>query len=57
MLGALPCAFVAGETLDLEAPTGGYLLRALFGSGRRGASPDGVRPLGASDRGARLRAG
>lgn len=33
MLKALPGAFVAGEMLDWEAPTGGYLLQASFASG------------------------
>ncbi|MFN3545471.1 MAG: TIGR03862 family flavoprotein [Thiobacillus sp.] len=34
MLKALPGVFVAGEMLDWEAPTGGYLLTACFASGR-----------------------
>jgi hypothetical protein len=34
MLGALPGVFVAGEMIDWEAPTGGYLLTACFASGR-----------------------
>lgn len=34
MLAALPGVFVAGEMLDWEAPTGGYLLTACFASGR-----------------------
>jgi uncharacterized flavoprotein (TIGR03862 family) len=34
MLAALPGTFVAGEMVDWEAPTGGYLLTACFGSGR-----------------------
>lgn len=33
MLTALPGAFVAGEMLDWEAPTGGYLLQASMASG------------------------
>ena len=33
MLRARPGAFVAGEMLDWEAPTGGYLLTACFASG------------------------
>lgn len=33
MLKALPGIFVAGEMLDWEAPTGGYLLQASFASG------------------------
>jgi len=35
MLTALPGVFCAGEMLDWEAPTGGYLLSACFASGRR----------------------
>ncbi|MBI2276986.1 MAG: TIGR03862 family flavoprotein [Dechloromonas sp.] len=34
MLSALPGTFVAGEMLDWEAPTGGYLLTACLSSGR-----------------------
>jgi uncharacterized flavoprotein (TIGR03862 family) len=34
MLRGLPGVFVAGEMIDWEAPTGGYLLTACFGSGR-----------------------
>jgi uncharacterized flavoprotein (TIGR03862 family) len=34
MLAALPGVFCAGEMLDWEAPTGGYLLTACFASGR-----------------------
>lgn len=34
MLNALPGWFCAGEMLDWEAPTGGYLLTACFASGR-----------------------
>jgi uncharacterized flavoprotein (TIGR03862 family) len=34
MLRALPGVFCAGEMLDWEAPTGGYLLAASFASGR-----------------------
>ncbi len=33
MLRALPGVFAAGEMLDWEAPTGGYLLQACFASG------------------------
>lgn len=33
MLRALPGTFAAGEMLDWEAPTGGYLLTACFASG------------------------
>lgn len=35
MCEALPGVFCAGEMLDWEAPTGGYLLTACFASGRR----------------------
>jgi uncharacterized flavoprotein (TIGR03862 family) len=34
MLRDLPSVFCAGEMLDWEAPTGGYLLTACFASGR-----------------------
>ncbi len=34
MLKALPGVFCAGEMLDWEAPTGGYLLTACFAGGR-----------------------
>ena len=34
MLTALPGVFCAGEMLDWEAPTGGYLLTACFSTGR-----------------------
>lgn len=35
MLAPIPGVFCAGEMLDWEAPTGGYLLTACFASGRR----------------------
>ena len=35
MLRQLPGVFCAGEMLDWEAPTGGYLLTACFASGRQ----------------------
>lgn len=37
MLKALPGVFCAGEMLDWEAPTGGYLLTACLASGRTAA--------------------
>jgi uncharacterized flavoprotein (TIGR03862 family) len=37
MLSVLPGVFAAGEMLDWEAPTGGYLLTACFASGRHAA--------------------
>jgi predicted flavoprotein YhiN len=41
MLRDLPGVFCAGEMLDWEAPTGGYLLTACFATGC--AAGDGVR--------------
>jgi predicted flavoprotein YhiN len=40
MLQAMPGVFCAGEMLDWEAPTGGYLLTACLASGR--AAGNGV---------------
>lgn len=40
MLKRLPGVFAAGEMLDWEAPTGGYLLQACFATGR--AAGEGV---------------
>ena len=37
MLKKLPGIFVAGEMIDWEAPTGGYLLTACFATGRAAA--------------------
>ena len=37
MLTALPGVFAAGEMLDWEAPTGGYLLQACFSTAQRAA--------------------
>jgi uncharacterized flavoprotein (TIGR03862 family) len=37
MLTALPGIFAAGEMIDWEAPTGGYLLTACFATGRAAA--------------------
>jgi uncharacterized flavoprotein (TIGR03862 family) len=37
MLRAVPGTFCAGEMLDWEAPTGGYLLTACFATGRAAA--------------------
>jgi predicted flavoprotein YhiN len=37
MLKAHPSLFVAGEMLDWEAPTGGYLLSACLATGRAAA--------------------
>ena len=41
MLRKLPGVFCAGEMLDWEAPTGGYLITACLGTGR--AAGDGAR--------------
>ncbi|SHF17327.1 hypothetical protein SAMN02745157_1815 [Kaistia soli DSM 19436] len=41
MLRARPGTFVAGEMLDWEAPTGGYLLQACFATGV--AASDGIK--------------
>jgi uncharacterized flavoprotein (TIGR03862 family) len=41
MLTAMPGVFCAGEMLDWEAPTGGYLLNACLASGR--AAGEGAR--------------
>ncbi|MFD0738422.1 TIGR03862 family flavoprotein [Lysobacter koreensis] len=49
MLNALPGTFAAGEMLDWEAPTGGYLLTACFASGQR-AARGAVAWLGATVR-------
>jgi len=38
MLNQRPGVFCAGEMLDWEAPTGGYLLTASFATGRRAAA-------------------
>lgn len=37
MLRAKPGLFVAGEMLDWEAPTGGYLLQGCFSTGMAAA--------------------
>jgi uncharacterized flavoprotein (TIGR03862 family) len=37
MLRQIPSVFCAGEMLDWEAPTGGYLLQACFSSGKAAA--------------------
>jgi uncharacterized flavoprotein (TIGR03862 family) len=37
MLKALPGVFAAGEMLDWDGPTGGYLLQACFASGKHAA--------------------
>ncbi|WP_394756137.1 TIGR03862 family flavoprotein [Rhodoferax sp.] len=47
MLAQLPGVFCAGEMLDWEAPTGGYLLTACFASGRQAGAGVLARLLGA----------
>ena len=37
MLSDLPGVFAAGEMLDWDAPTGGYLLQACFATGMAAA--------------------
>ena len=49
MLRARPGVFVAGEMLDWEAPTGGYLLQACFATGR--AAAEGAMRWLAEERG------
>jgi uncharacterized flavoprotein (TIGR03862 family) len=49
MLKKLPGVFAAGEMLDWEAPTGGYLLQACFATGRR-AAQGALRWLGGEAR-------
>lgn len=48
MLKALPGVCCAGEMLDWEAPTGGYLLTACFASGRRAGQALAARLTGES---------
>ncbi len=43
MIRKLPGVFVAGEMIDWEAPTGGYLLQGCFATGQRAAQ--GARKL------------
>jgi len=50
MLNAVPGTFCAGEMLDWEAPTGGYLLTACFAGGH--AAAQGVLRWLATDRAA-----
>ncbi|MDB4282850.1 NAD(P)/FAD-dependent oxidoreductase, partial [Akkermansiaceae bacterium] len=38
MIKDLPGVFVAGEMIDWDAPTGGYLLQGCFASGTRAAN-------------------
>jgi len=50
MLKSLPGVFCAGEMIDWEAPTGGYLLTACFASGKiagQGAAAWASRPVSA----------
>jgi len=47
MLTGLPGLFVAGEMLDWDAPTGGYLLQACFATGRRAGAAAASHALNA----------
>ena len=38
MIRRLPGVFVAGEMIDWEAPTGGYLMQGCFATGTRSAA-------------------
>ncbi len=49
MLRKVPGTFIAGEMLDWDAPTGGYLLQACFATGRA-AGEGTLRWLGTSAR-------
>ena len=49
MLRARPGVFCAGEMLDWEAPTGGYLLTACLATGRWAGAPPGRRQAPARD--------
>jgi len=44
MLRRLPGVFVAGEMIDWEAPTGGYLIQGCFATGTRAALAALARP-------------
>ena len=50
MLLARPGTFIAGEMLDWEAPTGGYLLQACFATGVCGGGGDRGLAQGARKR-------
>ena len=43
MLRKLPGVFVAGEMIDWEAPTGGYLLQGCFATGNRAGGAAATR--------------
>ena len=38
MVRRLPGIFVAGEMIDWDAPTGGYLMQGCFATGKRAAT-------------------
>ena len=52
MLKRFPGLFVAGEMMDWEAPTGGYLLQGCFATATRAAT-SAVKWLGSTDRSAK----
>jgi hypothetical protein len=43
MLRQLPGVFVAGEMIDWDAPTGGYLITGCLATGTRAGREAGVR--------------
>ena len=57
MLRAMPGVFCAGEMLDWEAPTGGYLLTACFATGRAAGSGVAAWLSAKGDQGRAARAG
>ena len=48
MIQGLPGVFVAGEMIDWEAPTGGYLLQGCLASGTLAAEAALANKLGSS---------
>ena len=45
MVRRLPGVFVAGEMIDWDAPTGGYLMQGCFATGGRAGKAAGVFPM------------
>ena len=45
MIKKWPGLFVAGEMIDWEAPTGGYLIQGCFATGTRAAKAALAMPL------------
>jgi predicted flavoprotein YhiN len=46
MLRKAPGVFVAGEMIDWEAPTGGYLLQGCFATGTRAGASAAAAVIG-----------